>query len=82
GNLSGRLVAAAPWWMVWDRSQETTSFTLPLSGRRQGDIVQVSVAVRMPPSASGERRIRMVLEGTGAVDLADVQVVSRGTEGK
>lgn len=63
-NLTGKLELAAPWWQFWNRAQASAPFTLDLTNRAPGDIVQVNMGVPVPGDASaGSYNLRLTLDG-------------------
>lgn len=61
--MNGSLELVAPGWQFWNTARTTTLFTLDLSDREIGDIVQARVLVRVPGSANaGAFDLRLALD--------------------
>lgn len=63
-NISGNVELAAPWWQFWNRTRTTTPFTIDLTQREIGDIVQVNTGARISGDANeGTYELRLSLDG-------------------
>ncbi len=63
-NIAGQIELAAPWWQFWNRARATTPFTLDLTNRQVGDIVQASIGARAPGDANaGAYELHLTLDG-------------------
>lgn len=51
-NVAGAVELAPPWWQFWNRARSVTPFTLDLTNRQAGDIVQVNLGARVPGDAA------------------------------
>lgn len=91
-NITGQVELAAPWWQFWNRAHSVTPFTLDLSNRRVGDILQANVGARVPGEANaGTYALTLSLAGLApqrtlnfgsGLQLADAQVqpLARSTD--
>lgn len=62
-NLTGSVTLTAPWWQVWNRARAVTPFTLDLTNRQVGDIVQANVGARVPGDANaGAYELKLALD--------------------
>lgn len=62
-TVDGNIKLGAPWWQFWNSARTTTPFTLDLSDRQPGDIVQARVQARVPVGAdSGEYGLQLALD--------------------
>ncbi len=90
-NIAGEIELAAPWWQFWNRTRAVTPFTLDLTNRQAGDIVQANIGARVPGDANAgaydlklslaEYAPHTLLNFGNAWNLAtvDVQALARST---
>lgn len=90
-NIAGEIELAAPWWKFWNRTRAVTPFTLALTNRQVGDIVQANIGARVPGDANagaydlklslGEYVPQTLLNFGNGLHLAsvDVQALARST---
>lgn len=89
-DLSGQVKLAAPFYAVWNSASAVAPFTLALTGRSPGDIVQTDVQLRVPGDAGGELSLQLRVDGEGAsnpvfsaqsveIGSAKIEAIARST---
>jgi Dolichyl-phosphate-mannose-protein mannosyltransferase len=75
-QINGHVQLIAPWYEFWNQARADTPFSLDLTNRQAGEIVQAQVQVRVPGETNaGAHDLQVSLDNTGgALTIATVNV--------
>ncbi len=81
-QVNGQIELTAPWWQFWNRARATTPFTLELTNRQTGDIVQARVKARVSGDANAGMYDLRLVSDQSTLTLADIRVdeIARSTD--